>query len=42
MPQVGPITMWVISMTRTPVNGRSGVLIGVSQGVPQNFGLQGK
>ena len=30
MPQVGPITMWVISTTRTPVSGRFGVVMGVS------------
>jgi hypothetical protein len=29
---VGPITMWVISTTRTPVNGRPCVLNGVSRG----------
>jgi len=31
MPQLGPITIWVISTTRTPDSGRLGVLMGVSR-----------
>ncbi len=30
MPQVGPITMWVISMTRTPASGNPVPAIGFS------------
>jgi hypothetical protein len=30
MPQVGPITMWVISMTLTPASGNSIPAIGFS------------
>jgi hypothetical protein len=38
MPQLGPITMWVISTTRTPVSGKSCVVIGVSLASGPLFG----